>query len=296
MARTVIMENSSFQTDNNIRRLPPWLKRRIGSGETFQHTHNTLEVHGLQTICTNANCPNRGDCWSRGTATVLILGNICTRNCRFCSVGHGKPLPPDTTEAERVAQMAKEMGLKYLVVTSVDRDDLADGGAGHFRDVILRCRQVVPELGVELLVPDFRDCQDTAIAILAEARPFVFGHNVETVPSLYSTARPGGDYGRSLELLRKAKAAWPEIQTKSSLMLGLGEADDELMAVLKDLRGVGCDRVSLGQYLRPSKESLEVVNYVTPDKFDWWAQQARSLGFSWVMSSPFTRSSYHAEE
>lgn len=277
------------------RRLPPWLKRRVGSGETFEHTHQTLDALGLDTICTHANCPNRGECWSRGTATVLILGNICTRNCKFCSVGHGKPLPPDATEPDRVAQMAKEMQLKYLVITSVDRDDLPDGGAGHFRDVILRCREVVPTLGFELLVPDFRDCQDAAIDILTAALPFVFGHNVETVPSLYSKARPGGDYRRSLELLQKAKQQWPHIQTKSSLMLGLGETDDEIMAVLKDLRGVGCDRLSLGQYLRPSKESLEVVEYITPEKFEWWAQQAKKLGFSWVMSSPFTRSSYHAE-
>ena len=290
------MNNTPNPTDKTAPRLPHWLKRRIGSGETFQHTHNTLEIHGLQTICTNANCPNRGDCWSRGTATVLILGNICTRNCRFCSVGHGKPLPPDPTEPDRVAQMAKEMNLKYLVITSVDRDDLSDGGAAHFRDVITRCRQITPELGVELLVPDFRDCQDKAIEILAPARPFVFGHNVETVPSLYATARPGGNYTRSLELLQKAKTAWPDTQTKSSLMLGLGERDDEVLAVLKDLRAVGCDRIALGQYLRPSKESLQVVDYIEPHKFDWWAQQARDIGFNWVMSSPFTRSSYHAED
>jgi lipoic acid synthetase len=287
---------SDFTDFTQKRRLPAWLKRRIGSGEVFQHTHQTLETYGLETICTHANCPNRGDCWSRGTATVLILGDICTRNCKFCSVGHGKPLPPDPTEPDRVAQMAKTMGLRYLVITSVDRDDLSDGGAGHFRDVINRCRQVVPELKFELLVPDFRDCQDKAIGILAAARPFVFGHNVETVPALYEKARPGGDYARSLGLLQKAKAAWPETQTKSSLMLGLGETDEQVLAVLKDLREVGCDRVAIGQYLRPSKTSLEVAAYITPDKFDGWAQQARRLGFSWVMSSPFTRSSYHAED
>lgn len=277
-------------------RLPPWLKRRIGAGEIFNHTHHTLDTLGLETICTNANCPNRGDCWSRGTATVLILGNICTRNCKFCSVGHGKPLPPDATEPDRVAQMAKEMGLKYLVITSVDRDDLSDGGAGHFRDVILRCREILPTLEFELLVPDFRDCQDEAIEILADALPFVFGHNVETVPSLYPKARPGGDYRRSLNLLEKTKQILPNTQTKSSLMLGLGEKDAELMGVLKDLRAIGCERLALGQYLRPDKESLEVEECITPEKFEWWAQQARELGFSWVQSSPFTRSSYHAEE
>ncbi|MHC5083095.1 MAG: lipoyl synthase [Planctomycetota bacterium] len=281
---------------DNKRRLPPWLKRRLGAGQTFNHTHHTLDTLGLQTICTNANCPNRGDCWSRGTATVLILGNICTRNCKFCSVGHGKPAPPDATEPSRVATMAKEMKLKYLVITSVDRDDLADGGAGHFRDVILECRKQMPQLEYELLVPDFRDSQDVSLEILSEALPFVFGHNVETVPALYPTARPGGVYERSLKLLEKAKQLWPEAQTKSSLMLGLGETDEQLMAVLQDLLAVGVDRLALGQYLRPSKESLEVVDFITPEKFDWWADQAKQLGFNWVQSSPFTRSSYHAEE
>ncbi len=280
---------------NPQRRLPPWLKRRLGSGQTFQETASTLEGLGLETICTNANCPNRGDCWSRGTATVLILGNICTRKCRFCSVGHGKPQPPDPEEPGRVAEMARRMNLQYLVITSVDRDDLPDGGAKHFRDVVLECRRQIPGLQFELLTPDFRDCPDRAIDILTGAIPFVFGHNVETVPSLYGIARPGGEYRRSLELLRKAKLAWPGLDTKSSLMLGLGERDDEVRAVLKDLRAVGCDRVAIGQYLRPSKESLEVVEYIPPEKFDQWAGVARDLGFRWVMASPFTRSSFHAE-
>ncbi|MBN1817986.1 MAG: lipoyl synthase, partial [Sedimentisphaerales bacterium] len=277
------------------RRLPPWLKRRLGAGETFNHTAAALSDLGLETICTNANCPNRGECWGRGTATVLILGNICTRNCRFCSVGHGKPLPPDPDEPRRVSEMAGRLRLRYLVVTSVDRDDLPDGGAGHFRDVIGRCRKDHPDVQFELLVPDFRDCQDRAIEILSEALPFVFGHNVETVPALYSAARPGGDYRRSLDLLQKAKAAWPDTQTKSSIMLGLGETDEQVRQVLRDLRGVGCDRIAIGQYLRPSKDSLEVVEYIPPDKFQWWAQQAREMGFTWIMSSPFTRSSFHAE-
>ncbi len=282
--------------DKPKRRLPDWLKRRLGAGQTFNHTHHTLGTLGLETICTNANCPNRGECWSRGTATVLILGNICTRNCKFCSVGHGKPLPPDPTEPQRVAQMAKEMGLKYLVMTSVDRDDLADGGAGHFRACIQACRDLRPDLAFELLVPDFRDCQDEAIEILSDVRPFVFGHNVETVPALYAKARPGGVYERSLALLEKAKTAWPDTQTKSSLMLGLGETDEQIMQVMQDLRNIGVDRIALGQYLRPSKESLAVEDYITPEKFDWWEQKAREMGFTWVQSSPFTRSSYHAEE
>lgn len=277
------------------RRLPEWLKRRIGSGETFQHTHQTLNTLGLETICTHANCPNRGDCWSRGTATVLILGDVCTRNCKFCSVGHGKPKPADPTEPARVAAMAVEMKLRFLVITSVDRDDLPDGGAGHFRDVIQACRNASPELKYELLVPDFRDCQDKALDILDSARPFIFGHNIETVPALYSIARPGGNYQLSLNLLEKAHARWADTQTKSSIMLGLGETDAQILDVLKDLRSVGCDRVAIGQYLKPDKNSLDVVEYVHPDKFEFWAKTAKELGFNWVQSSPFTRSSYHAE-
>jgi lipoic acid synthetase len=277
-------------------RFPIWLKRRLGTGGTYLHTQKTLEKLGLETICTNANCPNRGDCWSRGTATVLILGNICTRNCRFCSVGHGRPLPPDPTEPQRVADLAKEMNLRYLVITSVDRDDLPDGGAGHFRQVILTCRRQIPKIEIELLVPDFRDCREKALEILSDVRPFVFGHNVETVPQLYSKARPGGDYLRSLALLKKAKDRWPDIQTKSALMLGLGETDDQIREVLRDLRQAGCDRVAIGQYLKPDKNCLDVMEFVTPEKFHQWADEARKSGFTWVMASPFTRSSYHAEE
>lgn len=278
------------------RRFPAWLKQRIGAGAEYQHTQQTLQKLGLETICTNANCPNRGDCWSRGTATVLILGNICTRNCKFCSVGHGRPLPPDPTEPQRVAALAKEMHLRYLVITSVDRDDLPDGGAGHFREVIQTCRQENPDLEMELLVPDFRDCREQALELLSDGRPFVFGHNVETVPRLYPTARPGGDYQRSLALLKKAKELWPDTQTKSAMMLGLGETEQEVEQVMKDLRAAGCNRIALGQYLKPDKNSLDVKEFVSPQKFDQWADRARQLGFSWVMASPFTRSSYHAEE
>ncbi len=285
-----------MSSDKKIGKLPPWLKRRLGSGMTFNHTNSTLEELGIETICTHANCPNQGECWSRGTATVLILGGICTRNCKFCSVATGKPLPPDPTEPLRIAKMAKEMGIKYLVITSVDRDDLDDGGASHFRDVMLKCRELVPEIRFELLVPDFRDSQDKSLEILEEALPFVFGHNIETTPALYSIARPGGNYRRSLELLRKAKQRYPDTKTKTSMMLGLGEKDEDLIQCMRDLQEVGCDRLSLGQYLKPSKTSLDVVEYVTPEKFDFWRDRAKELGFSWVMSSPFTRSSYHAEQ
>jgi len=299
------MNHESRVTSHGPRKLPPWLRRPLPAGETYNHTNNVLSSLGLETICISANCPNRGECWNRGTATVLILGNVCTRNCGFCSVATGKTAPPDTTEPARIAEMTKQMGLKYLVLTSVDRDDLPDGGAGHFRECIEEVRQQCPDVKFEILTPDFRGCQARAIEILRDALPFVFAHNIEMVPSLYPTARPGGDYQRSLNLLRLAKESLrPElrprgyngIQTKSSIMLGLGETDTEVEQVLKDLRKADCDRITIGQYLKPSKNSLEVVEYVNPTKFDWWKQKAVRLGFSSVHSSPFARSSYLAEQ
>jgi len=290
-------------TSSESRKLPPWLRRSLPVGEGYTRTNNILKSLGLETICDNANCPNRGECWSRGTATVLILGNICTRNCRFCSVAVGKPEPPDPTEPDRIAEMAEQMGLKYLVITSVDRDDLHDGGAGHFRDCISKVRQRCTDIKFEILTPDFRKCQARAIEILRDALPFVFAHNIETVPSLYPIARAGGDYQTSLNLLRMAKEALRfahgdsfELVTKSSIMLGLGETDAEVEQVLRDLRDVGCDRITIGQYLRPSKDSIEVVEYIRPEKFDWWKQRAIELGFSYCLSSPFARSSYFAEQ
>lgn len=278
------------------RKLPSWLRRPLPADDAFHRTQKVLSSLGLETICSNANCPNRGECWTRGTATVLILGNVCTRNCKFCSVACGKPEPPDPTEPSRLAQMAKQMGLKYLVITSVNRDDLPDGGAGHFRDCINKVRQQCPDMKFEILTPDFRNCQARALKILNTALPFVFAHNVETVPSLYRTARVGGNYQRSLDLLKMAKEGPDNIQTKSSIMLGLGETDVEVEQVLKDLRNVGCERVTIGQYLKPSKNSLEVVEYVTPAKFDFWKRRAIELGFRWIISSPFARSSYFAEQ
>jgi lipoic acid synthetase len=279
-----------------IRNLPSWLKRPPPTGESYNHINNVLDSLGLQTICNNANCPNRGQCWERGIATVLILGNICTRNCKFCSIAGGKPKPPDADEPAAVAEMAKQMKLKYLVITSVDRDDLPDGGASHFRNCINKARKYCPDIKIEILTPDFRDCQKTAIKILQQGLPFLFAHNVETVPSLYPLARSGGDYQRSLNLLRIVKESYGNIQTKSSIMLGLGESDAEVIKVLKDLRNAGCDRITIGQYLKPSRNSLDVIEYIRPEKFDWWKQRAGDLGFSWVMSSPFTRSSYFAEQ
>lgn len=278
------------------RRLPPWLHRPLPTDGSFQHTRKVLESLSLQTICSNANCPNRGECWSRGTATVLILGSVCTRNCKFCSVEAGRPEPPDKTEPARLAEMAKQMQLKYLVITSVDRDDLPDGGAGHFRDCIDSVRQQCPDIKFEILTPDFRHCQQQALQILHDSLPFVFAHNVETVPSLYQVARAGGDYQLSLNLLKMAKEYYDDVQTKSSIMLGLGETDNQVEQVLRDLRVADCDRITIGQYLKPSKDSLDVVEYVTPAKFDFWKQKAVELGFSWVISSPFARSSYFAEQ
>ena len=280
----------------NVGKLPPWLRRPLPAGKVYNHTNTVLESLGLETICSTANCPNRGQCWDKGTATVLILGNICTRNCKFCSVPTGRPAPPDPTEPARVAQMAKQLGLKYLVITSVDRDDLPDGGAGHFRDCVNQARLTCPDIKFEILTPDFRNCQSTALKILTESLPFVFAHNIETVPSLYHLARAGADYQRSLNLLKMAKQIYENIRTKSSIMLGLGETDTEVEQVLSDLRSVSCDRITIGQYLKPSKDSLEVAEYIHPDKFDSWKQKALSLGFSWVMSSPFARSSFHAEK
>ncbi len=276
-------------------KLPAWLKRPLPASEEYTRTKDALSSLGLETICDNANCPNRGECWARGTATVLILGNVCTRNCKFCSVASGKAQPPDPTEPARIAEMAKKMGLKYLVITSVTRDDLADGGAKYFCNCISKVRQQCPDMKFEILTPDFRHCQERAIEILAGALPFVFAHNVETVPSLYPVARAGGDYQSSLNLLRMAKQSYKGILTKSSIMLGLGETDAEVEQVLKDLRDTGCDRIAIGQYLKPSRDSLDVFEYITPQKFEWWEQKAISLGFCWVMSSPFTRSSYFAE-
>ncbi len=311
--------------------MPDWLKRPLPAGDSFNNTSSTIEKLGLETICTNANCPNKGECWSRGTATVLILGNICTRNCKFCSVAEGTPLPLDKTEPQRIAELAKQLKIKYLVITSVTRDDLPDGGASQFTDVINTVRQSVistevrpddsgrtkrrnpsssdfstsaasrlplemtNDIKFELLVPDFKNCQQKALEILSAALPFVFGHNLETVPRLYSTARSGADYQASLKLLEMAKKLLPDTPTKSSIMLGLGETDDEIEQVLADLRNVKCNRIAIGQYLKPSKDSLDVVEYIHPEKFDYWAGRAKQLGFDWVMSSPFTRSSYHAE-
>jgi lipoic acid synthetase len=278
-----------------IRKLPTWLRKPQPAGKNYNTTSGVLSSLELETICINARCPNRGECWSKGTATVLILGKICTRGCKFCSVSKGKPLLPEHEEPEKLAQMAKRMNLKYLVITSVNRDDLPDGGAEHFRDCIKAVRAELPNIKFEILTGDFRNCQQLAIETLKDALPFVFGHNIETVPRLYTKARHGADYKLSLNLLRLAKDYYKDVVTKSSIMLGLGETDDEVEQALRDLRDVGCDRITIGQYLKPSKDCLEVVEYIKPEKFEFWKQRAAQIGFEWVISSPFARSSYLAD-
>ncbi len=277
------------------KRLPEWIRKKMQYNRSFMATDEIINSHGIQTICTNAKCPNKGECWSRGTATVLIMGNICTRNCPFCAVGHGKPEPLDMSEPERVAKMVKEMGITYLVITSVDRDDLLDGGASQFRDVMDACRNMNDDIRFEILTPDFKGSQAKSLEILSSALPFVFSHNIETVSRLYPTARPGGVYERTLRLLNLASIRYPNTPIKSSIMLGLGETEAEVIEVLEDLHEAGCTRVAMGQYLKPDRDSLEVKEYVTPEKFEWWEKTAREIGFDWVMSSPFTRSSYHAD-
>ena len=275
---------------------PPWIKKGLSTGLQYHKTENLLTRMGIDTICRQANCPNQRECWAKGTATVLILGTICTRNCPFCSVSHGIPEHPDSEEPNRIAELSRELALQYLVITSVDRDDLSDGGASQFKEVVDTCRKVNPSMRFELLVPDFKHVQKRALEILDPVLPFVFGHNVETVPELYAIARPGGDYERSLQLLSLARQRWPEIPIKSSMMLGLGETDDQIRQVLKDLRAVGCNRLCLGQYLKPTKDSLPVKEFIHPDEFARWGNEAKGMGFDWVISEPFARSSYHAED
>ncbi len=274
---------------------PPWLKRRILGGHGVEMVRKRLRANHLHTVCQEAHCPNIWECFSQQTATFLILGEKCTRNCRFCAVGHGPSGPPDAKEPEQVAKAALEMGLTYIVVTSVTRDDLPDGGAGHFAETIQQIRNLIPVPQIEVLIPDFQGAT-AALHTVLDANPNVLNHNLETVPRLYGRVRPEAIYARSLGLLDHARAYRKDIPTKSGLMLGIGETDDEIAQSLKDLRTVGCQFLTLGQYLQPSKEHLPIDRYVTPEAFDHWATVAKSLGFERVASAPLVRSSYHAKE
>ena len=276
-------------------RKPPWIRVKAPIGPAVQKLKSVLRARGLHTVCEEASCPNIGECFSHGTATFMIMGDICTRRCPFCDVAHGRPGPLDPHEPERLAETVEGMGLSYVVVTSVDRDDLRDGGAGHFAACIRALRRRRPELRIEILVPDFRGRMERALAVLAEEPPDVFNHNLETVPRLYRKARPGADYRWSLDLIRSFKEAHPQVPTKSGLMLGLGEEESEVMEVLQDLRTHDCDMLTLGQYLQPSRYHLAVERFWTPDEFDTLGRAARALGFENVASGPLVRSSYHAD-
>jgi len=276
-------------------RKPPWFKVQATMGPQFLHLKALMRRLGLHTVCEEARCPNIFQCWSEGTATFMILGDVCTRRCSFCAVVHGRPQALDLLEAKRVAEATRRLGLRHVVITSVTRDDLPDGGASAFAACIEECHALVPECQVEVLVPDFRGSWE-ALATVVKARPDVLGHNVETVPRLYARVRPGARYERSLELLRRAKAMAPDLVTKSGLMVGLGETWSELRQVLHDLRQVGVDIVTIGQYLRPTLHNrhLPVSRYYTPEEFESLRQEALSMGFAAAACGPLVRSSYHA--
>ncbi len=294
-AKTARIPIPVVPSEGKLPRKPAWIRVRAPMGPKVQQLKALLRKQSLSTVCEEASCPNLGECFSHGTATFMILGELCTRRCPFCDVAHGRPAPPDAQEPGQLADTVAAMGLDYVVVTSVDRDDLRDGGAGHFAACIRAVRERSPETRIEVLVPDFRGRMDKALAALAEAPPDIFNHNLETVPRLYRKARPGADYAWSLELLRRFKAAHPEVPTKSGLMLGLGEELDEVRQVMADLRAHDCEMLTLGQYLQPSRGHLAVERFVTPDEFAGLAEDARALGFDKVASGPLVRSSYHAD-
>ncbi len=285
----------SHGSAGTARRLPVWLRRPIARTGTYADVDGVLAELNLNTVCRSAKCPNRGECFSEGTATFLIMGDVCTRDCRFCAVDSRVPAPLDPAEPQRVAEAARRMGLTHVVITSVTRDDVSDGGAAHFAETIRAVRSVLPEAAVEVLTSDFAG-DLASVDIVAGALPDVFNHNLETVPRLYPEVRPQAEYARSLEVLEHVSAAHPEIPTKSGLMLGLGETTAEVLAVLGDLREVGVSMLTLGQYLRPSPAHLPVAEFVEPSTFAEMAREAYRLGFSAVASAPFVRSSYHAGE
>lgn len=276
-------------------RKPDWLKRRLPSGDAFNRVRELIEKSQLHTVCQEAKCPNIWECYSQQTATFLIMGDRCTRNCGFCSVAPGRPAPLDLQEPARVAATVAAMGLRYVVVTSVTRDDLADGGAGHFAATIRAIRRRMPKAQIEVLIPDFQG-DAGALDTVLDTRPDVLNHNIETVPRLYPQVRPQADYRRSLELLRRSREFDTSLPTKSGLMLGLGEARQEVHRSLQDLREAGCRILTLGQYLQPSPQHLPVQTFVTPQEFEDWRRTALGLGFSEVASAPFVRSSYHAKD
>jgi lipoic acid synthetase len=275
------------------RRHPPWLKVRAPVGDEFFATRRTVKEWKLHTVCEEARCPNIGECWAHGTATFMLLGDVCTRNCGFCAVKHGRPLSVDPEEPRRVAGAVSALGLRHVVITSVDRDDLPDGGASQFARTAEAIKETVPGCSVEVLIPDFQG-NEASLRTVLEAPIDVLNHNVETVPRLYKRVRPGARYERSLELLDRAKRIRPDVRTKTGLMLGLGEELAEVLGVLRDLVAIRCDILTLGQYLQPTARHLPVVRYVPPEEFAELRKEALAMGFRYVESGPLVRSSYHA--
>jgi lipoic acid synthetase len=307
--RNVLIEGEKLRGADKLRRIPvkvipttelptkpDWIRVKIPASPKISHIKQKLREHRLASVCEEASCPNLGECFSNGTATFMIMGDICTRRCPFCDVAHGKPKPLAENEPRELAQAIAEMGLSYVVITSVDRDDLKDSGAQHFANCISETYKYNPGIKVEVLVPDFRGRMEIALEILKETPPDVFNHNLETVPRLYKQARPGADYQWSLDLLQAYKAKCPEVTTKSGLMLGLGETNDEVKEVLRDLKAHDVDMITLGQYLQPSKDHLKVERFVHPSEFEELKVFAESLGFAQVASGPLVRSSYHADK
>lgn len=277
-------------------RKPEWIRVKSGNSQGYHDVKRMLREHGLHTVCEEASCPNIGECFGKGTATFMILGDVCTRRCPFCDVAHGKPLPPDADEPTQLARSIGLLKLKYVVITSVDRDDLRDGGAQHFVDCLSAIRASSPQTKLETLVPDFRGRLEIALQTMGASLPDVLNHNLETVPRLYSLARPGADYAHSLTLLKEFKQRFPHVTTKSGLMLGLGETDDEVLQVLQDLRDHDVEMLTLGQYLQPSNGHLPVLRYVEPVTFKMFEQAALDLGFAHAACGPMVRSSYFADE
>lgn len=287
-----------FMPDPNeeLLRKPDWMRIKLPpSSQKIEHIKSTLRKNKLHSVCEEASCPNLAECFNHGTATFMIMGAICTRRCPFCDVAHGRPLALDPDEPKKLALTIKEMNLKYVVITSVDRDDLRDGGAQHFADCIREIREHSPQTRIEILTPDFRGRMEQALEVFRETPPDVFNHNLETAPRMYRVARPGADYKWSLELLRRIKEMHPHVPTKSGLMMGLGETNEEIVEVLKDLRTHGVNMLTLGQYLQPSRHHLPVKRYVPPAEFDELKDVAMELGFTHAACGPFVRSSYHAD-
>jgi len=307
--RNTLVEGEKLRGADKVRRIPvkviastellskpAWIRVKIPTSPKINHIKQKLREHKLASVCEEASCPNLGECFSNGTATFMIMGDICTRRCPFCDVAHGKPKPLNESEPIELASAISEMGLSYVVITSVDRDDLKDSGAQHFANCISETRSLNPDIQVEVLVPDFRGRMDIALDILKDTPPDVFNHNLETVPRLYKQARPGADYVWSLELLKRYKAHRPVVTTKSGLMLGLGETLSEAKQVMDDLFSHNVDMVTLGQYLQPSKDHLKVERFVHPDEFEELRVYGEKLGFKHVASGPLVRSSYHADK